>query len=222
MPGHKLKIPRTAHYYTVGKASKEVKYLWIITHGYGELASEFIEKFKVLEKPDTFVIAPEGLNKFYWGGGFTGKAVATWMTRHERLDEISDYANYLQTLYDLYVPQLNENVKIVLLGFSQGTATQLRWIMNKFPKYNDLILYAGLIPEDLDYLSRKDYFADKRILFNVGKEDPFLKGQRLEWQTAFAAEQGFDLEQWRFEGKHKVLEEEIVRIEEWVRRDGFR
>lgn len=217
MQSHKLTVQRTAHYYTVGTPGPHIKYFWLITHGYGEVANEFIDKFKVLEREDTFILAPEGLNKFYWGGGFTGKPVATWMTKHVRLDEIADYSNYLQQLYDQYVPQMSPTVKITLLGFSQGTATQVRWIMNKFPKYHDLILYSGLLPEDLEYTPHLDFFNNKRMLFTYGDQDRFLTSPRVDWQKGFAKEQGLNLTTRSFEGKHKIMETELEVLNEWIR-----
>ena len=214
---HKTTVGRTAHYFTVGKVDKSVKYLWIVTHGYGELAHEFIAKFEGLANEDTLIIAPEGLNKFYWGGNFTGKPVATWMTSHVRLDEIADYANYLQKLYDQFVPQLADNVKINLLGFSQGTATQVRWIMEKFPAFHTLVLHSGLMPEDLDYRPHTKYFSDKKLIFVYGNQDRFVTESRIQWQKDFAREQGLELEIISFEGKHKVEPESVKILESKIR-----
>jgi hypothetical protein len=48
-------------------------------------------------------VAPEGLSRFYFEGGFHGpgsKVGATWMTREDRLAKIEDYVGYLDALHD--------------------------------------------------------------------------------------------------------------------------
>ena len=145
----KLKVERTAHYHTIGEANNNVTRLVIACHGQGQRSQFFVRRFDVLDDGKTFVIAPEGLSKYYLNG-FSGNVGATWMTKDDRLDEIADYANFLQQLYDKYVPLLDGNVEITLLGFSQGCATVIRWAMEKFPKVDRFILFAGMVPEDLD------------------------------------------------------------------------
>ncbi|HFA51064.1 MAG TPA: phospholipase [Bacteroidetes bacterium] len=200
---HKLTVSRTAHYYTIGKPSKKIKRFWIACHGYGQLAKTFVRRFEGLDDGETFVLAPEGLNKFYWGQ-FTGDPVATWMTSEHRLDEIADYCNYLQKLYDHYLPLLADDVEIILLGFSQGTATQCRWAMQNFPRFDHLILWAGLLPDDLDFRPQQSYFSDKKLHFVYGTEDPFLKEKRLQWQLDFAKKNLLDLNVFTFPEKHLV------------------
>jgi predicted esterase len=208
---HKLTVPKTAHYYTLGTPSRLIRRLWIVCHGYGQLAKTFIRRFQQLDDGETFVLAPEGLSRFYWGG-FTGEPVASWMTKEDRLDEIADYTHYLQMLYDLYVPQLAADVQINLLGFSQGCATQCRWVLRKRPLFHHLILWAGLLPDDLDFTPHSEYFAKKGLHFVYGDEDPYLTPERLNWQIQFAKEQRLDFRATPFKGKHEVDPEALGRI----------
>jgi len=205
MKEHHIKIAKTAHYYTLGEPGPHIKKCWISTHGYGQLASEFLKDFKLLEAEDTLVIAPEGLSRFYWGG-FVGPVVSSWMTSKDRLDEIEDYCTFIQGLYDTYIPQLSPDVQINLLGFSQGTATQCRWIHRNRPFHHRLILWAGLLPDDLDFRPMKDYFSSKEIFFVYGTLDRFLTPERLEWQRSFAQQNSIDYTEIPFEGKHKIHE----------------
>lgn len=209
MQEHQLKISKTAHYYTLGSPGPHIKKCWIVTHGYGQLASSFIQDFKVLEASDTLVIAPEGLSRFYWGG-FVGPVVASWMTSKNRLDEIADYCQFLQQIYDQYIPQLAPDVQITLLGFSQGTATQCRWLHRLRPHFHRLILWAGLLPDDLDFTPMSPYFAPKEIHFVYGTEDRFLDEKRLQWQRDFAKKNLIDLKISSFTGKHKVYAEPLA------------
>lgn len=203
MKNHKIKVPRTAHYATIGNPGTHIRYCWIVCHGYGQLAKNFIRKFDQLDDGETLVIAPEGLSRFYWGG-FTGEVVASWMTKGDRLDEIADYTNFLSTLYQQFIPQLAPDVKIILLGFSQGVATQFRWIMRTFPRFHHLILWAGLTPEDLDYRPHQDYFADKEIEFVYGTEDPFLTEKRQAFHRNVIQKNKLEIRERSFTGEHKV------------------
>ncbi|MFN7116110.1 MAG: alpha/beta hydrolase [Saprospiraceae bacterium] len=200
---HTIPVTKTAHYYTIGTPGKHVQYCWIACHGYGQLAQYFIRKFDVIAKGDTLIIAPEGLSRFYTEG-LSGKVGASWMTKEDRLLEIEDYTNYLTTLYNYFIPQLADNVQIILLGFSQGCATQMRWITRAFPAFHHLILWAGLVPEDLNYLSHQHYFADKKLHFIYGTEDPFITPERLQQHEQLIDNQQLKLEISTYQGAHSI------------------
>ena len=208
---YKLTVSRTAHYYSIGEPSEKIERLWIVCHGYGQLAKTFIRRFEDLEDGKTLVLAPEGLSKFYWEG-FTGKPVASWMTREHRLDEIEDYCNYLKKLYELYMPQLSENVKVTILGFSQGTATVTRWLMRDFPKIDHLILWAGSLPDDIDFAPHADYFNSKKLVFAYGDKDPFLTEKRMTWVKKLIEKNKLEFEEFPFEGEHTVEREALKRL----------
>ncbi|MEM9887031.1 MAG: phospholipase [Bacteroidota bacterium] len=200
---YQKKVLRTAHYYTLGEIHTETRYFVLACHGYAQLAKHFIRRFDILMNDDTFILAPEGLSRFYWKG-LTGEVAASWMTKEDRLDEIEDYCNYLQSLYEQYIPQLPEKVRIILFGFSQGCATQCRWIMEKMPHFHDLILWAGAVPEDLDYRPKKHYFKDKNLHWVYGTEDSFLTPKRILMHQELLKVNELDFEIHTFEGKHEV------------------
>jgi predicted esterase len=205
---HSLLVERAAHYYTLGTPGPHIKNLWIVCHGYGQLASRVIQKFSEIDDGSTLIIAPEGLSRFYWQG-VTGQVAASWMTKMDRLEEITDYTRFIRKIYDQYTSQLTEDIKITLFGFSQGCATQCRWIMREFPKFDNLVLWAGRLPEDLDYRPYKPYFATKDIYFVYGKEDQFLTPNFIDWQINFAKEQQIEYQTIVFEGKH-IIDREIL------------
>lgn len=200
---HQILFPKTAHYYTHGTPSKQVKYFWIACHGYGQLASKFIHKFDGLDPIENLVLAPEGMSRFYWNND-NQQVGASWMTRKDRLDEIADYTRFIKLLFQQYLSECDENVEIILFGFSQGCATQIRWIMREFPKFHHLILWGGLLPEDLDYLPHTDYFLNKKMYWVYGKEDQFLKEKIINWHYKFMKEQSLNFKTISFEGKHVV------------------
>ena len=213
---HATEVARTAHYASLGKPGPQVRQLWIVTHGYGQLSKTFIRRFIPICDEQTLVIAPEGLSRFYWGG-FDGPVVASWMTREDRLDEIADFCNMLDQLYAHYVPQCHPEVEINLLGFSQGTATQVRWIMRSFPKFHRLMLWAGQLPEDLDYQPQLDYFANKKLFFAYGDEDQFITPERLVFMQKVIADAGLQFAEVTYQGGHKVEKEALSEWWERVR-----
>ncbi|MCB0589398.1 MAG: hypothetical protein KDD06_29200 [Phaeodactylibacter sp.] len=213
---HTISVPRTAHYSTIGEAGDQTRFFWIACHGYGQLAQDFIQPFRAIAAADTFILAPEGLSRFYWGG-FTGKPVASWMTREGRLHEIADYSNYLTTLYDLFLGLMQPDVHIILLGFSQGCATQMRWAMRTFPAFHHLIFWAGSIPEDLDYRPRLGYLSDKSLHFVYGNQDQFLTPERVAQQRELIRANGLEVREHTFEGKHTVEEEPLKQLAERIR-----
>lgn len=200
---HSIPVERSAHYYTLGQASPDVQHLWIVCHGYGQLASRIIQKFTEIADEKTLIIAPEGLSRFYWEG-VSGQVAASWMTKMDRLEEIADYTRFIKKLYDHYVPLLSPNLKITLFGFSQGCATQCRWIMREFPRFDHLVLWAGRFPEDLDYRPYEAYFSNKQIVFLYGDQDQFITPKFIDWQEGFAEEQGLTYETIHFVGKHVI------------------
>ena len=200
---HHFTVQRRARVYTLGTAGPTTRYCCIACHGYGQLAGHFIRKFDVVAREDTLVVAPEGLSRFYWGG-LSGDVKASWMTKEDRLNEIADFSDYLSQVYQHYRAQLPEDTVFILLGFSQGVATQMRWIMRAFPEFQHLILWAGTVPEDIDYQPALDYFRDKRLHFVYGTQDQFLTEARLQAYQAQVGETGLTFETSTFEGRHKV------------------
>jgi predicted esterase len=198
-----LKIESTANFYILGEPSPNVKQLWIVCHGYAQNADDFIKDFKDLDDGTRLIVAPEGLNNFY-RKGFQGDVVSLWMTKRNRDTQIEDYCNYLQKLYETYVPLLSKDVRIVLLGFSQGAATVSRWILEKMPHFHDLLLWAGLPPEDLDYRSKKEYLANKNLFLIYGSTDSFLTESHIVLVNEIEEKSQIDFEEQIFEGGHEI------------------
>ncbi len=200
---HKRIVSKTAHFSSIGDYQSTIEELWIVCHGYGQLASKFIDDFEVLKKSGRLIIAPEGLSRFYWGG-FTGPVVSSWMTSGDRLDEIADYCDWLDSLYDELQSMFSPTIKITVLGFSQGTATVMRWLHAREPKINRLILWAGMTPEDISYLELNNYFSKMEKYFVYGTQDQFITPERLNWQAGFLKEQHLDFKVKNFDGKHRI------------------
>ena len=208
---HITPIEKTAHYSTLGEATEKVKYLWIVCHGYGQLAKHIIHKFSEIYTEEHLFIAPEGLSRFYWNEE-KGQVGASWMTKENRLQEIADYADYLQQLYDHYKPLCSPNVKLVGFGFSQGVATIWRWLMAKKPTAASLIMWAGMTPEDLSYKEDKDYLDTIHISLVYGLSDQYLTQKRIKFQKNLEIAQGLNIDHYSFEGEHVVHRETLKNL----------
>lgn len=49
MTEHKLTVSKTAHYYTLGEAGAHIRQIWLVCHGYAQLADTFLQNFKLLD-----------------------------------------------------------------------------------------------------------------------------------------------------------------------------
>lgn len=195
----KLQVNRTACYYTWGEMENS-RHIIFALHGYGQLASRIIRKFDRLE--DCFIIAPEGLSKFYWNG-VAGDVVSSWMTSHNREDEIFDYLAYLNTLYHIFASKMSGK-HIHFFGFSQGCATLWRWLEAQQPDIDSICLWAGWLPEEVNYGSMHHYLSGKPIRFIYGLQDEYLTEDRMNIFRNRVAEAQINMEYTSFVGKHKI------------------
>ncbi len=174
MTTHNIIIPKTARYAMLGQMSEHTTDVWFVVHGYGQLAPFFIKKFEAILNNNTVIIAPEALSRFYMEG-FTGRVGATWMTREERQSEITDYVNYLNLVYDTVLENTDvSKIKIHVLGFSQGTTTVCRWLMNAHARFDKLILWAGYFGNGIEDVLSPDLVTQKEVHFVYGNQDEFL------------------------------------------------
>ena len=215
MNEHNLVVPRTARYYTLGTPSEEVQDLWIVCHGYGQLARYFLRHFAVLDNGRTVVVAPEALSRFYLDG-FSGRVGATWMTKEDRLSEIEDQAAYLNLLLQEQLRQLPENVRVTVLGFSQGGATVSRWLATEQVNVHRLILWAASFPEDIDFTTGKAAFANLPVAMVYGTQDEFITPETLERKQQLMAQLGISPRVYTFEGGHTLHPETLQLVNEQV------
>ena len=178
MESHSIYTEQTAHYYSFGKLGSKTKELWIVCHGYGQLASFFIQKFKHLNKNDRYIVAPEGLNRFYIEG-FEGRVGANWMTKEKRLDEINDYCKFIEKLTNNIMTKAHYKCKIITLGFSQGTTTISRWLLKTKFKIDSVILWGGKIGNDFDYEIYNKKHQDTKNYIVFGIKDEFYSKEMI-------------------------------------------
>ncbi len=175
---HRIKTQKTARYFTYGQNVDTAETIWFVLHGYGQLAKYFIRRFEPLDPMKNFVIAPEGMHRFYLEG-FSGRVGASWMTKEARLDDIEDYIGYLSDVYDQVLGN-HPHSRIVGLGFSQGVATLVRWMAMSDRHFDAAVFWAGSFPPDLDPILAKQAFADLNVFAATGDEDPFINEEGLQ------------------------------------------
>lgn len=211
-----LRFTFSARYFTAGTIDATTRQVWIIAHGYGQLAHFFLKKFEFLTGHGVFLIAPEGLSRFYLSelthsGRADNKVGATWMTRENRLMDIENYINYLDGVVAQELKDLKGQISITLFGFSQGCATVCRWALETNLPFHRLILWAGLFPPDMDFKKGHKVLADKKTYMVVGTQDPYLSQERMKEFDALAEKLDIVPEKISFEGKHE-LNKEVLSI----------
>ncbi|WP_439881688.1 alpha/beta hydrolase [Pontibacter sp. MBLB2868] len=211
MNEHKLIVPRTARYYTIGSPSARVKDLWVVCHGYGQLARYFLRHFQGLDNGQTLVVAPEALSRFYLDG-FSGRVGATWMTKEDRLSEIEDQAGYLNQLLQEHLKSLPKDVRVTILGFSQGGATVSRWIATEKPPVHRLILWAASFPEDINFTTSQAAFAEIPVALVYGTQDEFITSEALERKKQLMQQLGIEPAVYTFDGGHTIHSETLQKV----------
>lgn len=192
-------VNKTAKICTYGNPKADR--VWVVLHGYGQLANFFIRKFHVLNEDQNFVIAPEGLHRFYLEGT-GGRVGASWMTKEERETDIQDYVSYLNQVRLHY--QLDAYTKILLVGFSQGAATSARWMEMGGFQPNIYFHWAGVFPPDLEFDPQKNTFLKSENYYVVGEKDPYFDSSKIEDELKAFQKKGIAVEYLSFEGEHTI------------------
>ncbi len=204
MEKHKITVEKTARYFTLGEISPKVKTVLFVCHGYSQLADEFISGFKEIENGKILIVAPEGLHRFYTRGH--EHVVASWMTREEREDDIRDYVLFLDKVY-LEVMKSIFDAKIIVLGFSQGAATASRWAGMGKSSIDELILWCGFFPPDMQPEEMPD---DISLTVVTASNDKFIPEAQEKSQMEKMKELFPRLKHVRFEGEH-LVDVEVLR-----------
>lgn len=201
----RLTVTRSARYYQLGELSENTRQLWVVCHGYGQLAAYFIRHFAPLTDADpaTVVVAPEGLSRFYLQGT-GGRIGATWMTREDRLAEIDDYVSYLNQLAATVLAECPANVRVTVLGFSQGAATVSRWLARAAFRPARLVLWAGAFPPDIEFGVATHLLQRLPVTLVYGDQDEFVKADDVARQQAFLQQLGVEPGIIQFPGPHTL------------------
>ncbi|MGH9320661.1 MAG: alpha/beta hydrolase [Vicinamibacteria bacterium] len=200
---HHLVVPRTARYLTLGTLQGPLEEVWFLLHGYGQLAFEFLGFAQALASENRLLVAPEGLSRFYHEDH--QKVGASWMTREDRLAEIEDYVRYLDLLHDRISAVLTRSdVKLEVLGYSQGVAIASRWAVQGRARIDELVLWGSPLPRELDDESAMARLREMAVTLVGGSRDPFLTDKEWDDQSSLLRRHGVAFETKRFEGGHRL------------------
>ena len=210
---HSILTQRTGRFYAMGSKSDSAA-VWVVLHGYGQLAEPFIQDFSSVASDTRLIVAPEALSRFYLRAG-QGSIGANWMTSEDRENEINDYVTYLDTVTKSVVKHSSQSVYV--LGFSQGSATACRWFERSELDLKGILVWGGGIPPDLDTASFCKRLNDEPLRFVVGDSDPFMPQNRFEAEVKSLEEAQVSVATRTFSGKHgidpDVLLEELLLME---------
>lgn len=213
---HHISVPRTARYQQLGAISPTTRQVWLVLHGYGQLAEYFIRHFAALHAADptgTVIVAPEALSRFYLTGT-SGRVGTSWMTRADRLAEIDDQAAYLTQLLDLLTLACPIGARVTVLGFSQGTATACRWLARHAGRWRPhrLVLWAGDFPADIDATPAWQLLHDLPVTLVCGDQDAYVSADQLHSQADALRQHGAHVITIAFAGGHTLHPEVIQQL----------
>lgn len=215
MREHHLEVPKTARYFCTGAAESDAKELWIVCHGYAQLASRFLRHFEPIATDGRLIVAPEGLSRFYLDTkgvhGPEARIGATWMTREDRLAEIADHVRYLDLLVDEMVRRRGAPFeRTTVLGFSQGVATVSRWLALGSTRADHVIVWGGLMPSDVMTAAHLPLFGGARLSVVIGESDPLVDSARITAELEKLEAVGITYDEIRFPGGHE-LDDAVLR-----------
>jgi predicted esterase len=207
---HTCESSQVMRYFTSGSLSNPIEYVWMVFHGYGQLARYFIRKFEVLNS-NHFIIAPEGSHRFYLEGT-QGRVGASWMTREARELDLHNQKVYLDTISDYYAQQIPHHAKWIVLGFSQGTATAMRWLNSNQIPVHRLILWAGTIPQDLVQPKAGRDWSSVNTTFVYGDQDPYLTSNSINSVRDWVRHYEIQVQENPYTGEHRIEPEVLKAI----------
>jgi predicted esterase len=198
-------------YYQSHEPTGKEQEVWIVLHGYGQLAAFFIRKFIPFASEERLFIAPEGTNHSYLKD-FQGRVGANWMTSYQRETAIANNHRYLNRMMDEVLSDFEQVPRIHLLGFSQGAATATRWASQWEGSLDSLVLWGGGFAHDLALEVAKEKFASTEVILVHGLEDELVTEESKKRQEELLLELGKPLNLVTFSGGHEIDPKTVERI----------
>ena len=215
----RISVPRTARYAMLGSLDADLSEVWISCHGHAQLARRFLARFLALERADRLVVAPEALSRFYLeppriGPHSTDVPVgASWMTYEDRDAEIGDYVRYLDLLHDEIFSVVDRSrVRLIVLGFSQGVATATRWITRGKVDPDRVVLWAGMLPAELDAAAASRLTRRSPLAVVFGTNDQFARPDVVAQQETRLRELDVPHHTVRFNGGHELDAKTLLQL----------
>ncbi len=213
---HHLAVKKTARYCVLGDLGPHTEELWIVCHGFGQLAREFLSDFDSIVTPHRVIVAPEALSRFYRSQGTVHTPEtpvgATWMTSEDRMAEIADYIAYLDAVLAAILLELSPSARVTVLGFSQGGATISRWVAASGPRLERVVLWGALIPPEITSPETAAGLRAQPIVFVHGTSDRYFKAGMLESEIQRALALGIAPSLIQFDGGHSIAADTLRAI----------
>ncbi|MFT4522214.1 MAG: putative esterase [Bacteroidia bacterium] len=203
MEAHHFETPKTARYFTLGDLQSSNEH-WYVLHGYGHDAARFIAKFEPHVSKNRAFIAPEGMHRFYTNGN-SGNVGASWMTKEDRASDIHDYLRFLDGLANA----LSSGKTIHVLGFSQGAATASRWVVHAKQAFKALVLWAGMLPPDLNIPHESLLLKKVEITVVYDPNDPYRTDDMWDKTSQFLLDNNLKYKLIEYTGGHKIMPEPL-------------
>ena len=200
-----------APYETSGTFTEKTTDLWLVFHGYGQLAARFIQKFSCLNPDQTLVVAPQGPDRFYFDQ--YRKIGASWTTREHRDIHLQNQQHYLDAVWlGVTAGQDLSRVRIHAFGFSQGVSVATRWVASRKVKISSLWIWAGGYPEELGPEDWAYLGGTTEVNVIVGTTDEFITPERLRTERDLLSRSFPQAVVQSFEGGHEMPEAEMTRF----------
>lgn len=199
---HFIETKKTSAVVTLGNT--DAQNIWLILHGYGQLAEHFQHEFKELDLSNNFFVFPNALNHFYLKAG-KGDVGASWMTKYFRENDIQDNNIYLSKVFETFIAtKLQSNTKFITFGFSQGAATLVRWLAMKDVMPHKIILWGAVFPPDMQSETYLKKLKQLEWLYFIGTEDEYISETEKQQQKDFFTHHHFNLQWIEYKGKHAI------------------
>ena len=139
------------------------------------------------------------------------------MTKEDRLNDIADYVAYLDQLYHKVFSSVNRNnLKVNLLGFSQGGATATRWACQGISKIDNLILWAAVYPPDINFDLDVSTLNNLNFKLVIGNDDEFISENAILENVNLLDQKGINFELIRYGGTHKIDKETLIDLSKTI------
>lgn len=212
---------RTARYVVLGAEPAQARRIWFVLHGYGMLAHRFVRPFEHIIPPETCIVAPEALSRFYLempraDGGHMQRIGATWLTKESRDTEIADAHQWLDAVHD---EVMNEAITVqghapvtAVLGFSQGVATAMRWVASGSVAPRLFVAWAGGLAQDVDRAAFVRKLENAELLLVSGTRDQYATDANRTAMASAIAALGVKHRILSFDGEHNLHEPLLAEI----------
>jgi len=203
----------------LGSLEADLREVWFVCHGHGQLAARFIARFLPLESAQRLFIAPEALSRYYLSPPKAGPHPpgtpigASWMTSEDRESEIDDYVSYLDLLHDEIFSVVDRaKVRLWVLGFSQGASTVVRWVVRGKVEPDRVVVASGMLPAELDETAAVRLKARGSLTVTFGDDDEFANADRVASEEAKLNQLQIPYEMIRFNGGHTITPALLERL----------